>query len=251
MAGAGCHADQGADLGGGQIQLAAQGSRVARLEVITQCVPDPGLLLGVHLDQVVRVDQLAEVVGPRRHHQQDAGRSQHAAELGPVAWGEDVEDHVRRLVGQGERAPQVGQHRRGAVVGPSGPAQGRLRHVQPEADGRRGTVEHGGQIVAGSGAGVHDQPVGVAGPVGEGRRDEGVVAGAQEGGPVGDHLGGVADVRHPSRGQVGVPLLGHVEAVPVDASQGPVGPHERLTAHRAPQVRQCSVDHWSPASRLG
>ncbi|GAA2873107.1 hypothetical protein Acy02nite_42550 [Actinoplanes cyaneus] len=65
----------------------------------------------------------------------------------------------------------------------------------------------------------------------------------QEIGTIGDHLGAVAGVRQAAGAQIGIALFRHVEAVTAGAAQGPVVPLEWLPANRAPQVRQCAIDH--------
>nr|BFE67774.1 hypothetical protein GCM10020092_010750 [Actinoplanes digitatis] len=124
-----------------------------------------------------------------------------------------------------------------------GAAQGGLGDVDAQAGGARQGVEDAGEVVAGARTRVEDQAVARAYRPGQRGRDEVVVARRQEGLAVRDHLDRVARMGRPARREVHVALPRDVEAVPAWAAQAPIGPVQRLAAHRTPQVRQCSVDH--------
>ena len=94
-------------------------------------------LVRVDAEQAVRLDQLAQVVGGRRDHQQHAVRGAAPGGTRRRCGARRRSGAPRRVVGQRQRPPQVGQDRAGPRVGPGGPAQGRLGDVEPSPTARR------------------------------------------------------------------------------------------------------------------
>ena len=87
-----------------------------------------------------RADELRQVVGRRRHHDQPAVGPQHPGDLRPVARGEDHQHPVDDGVPDRQPGPAVGDHRDRPRVGPRRPAGGVARGVQDDAHrvGQRG-----------------------------------------------------------------------------------------------------------------
>ena len=95
-------------------------------------------------------------LGRRDHDERAAGR-QHARDLGPVARGEDVEDHVGRAAGERQRLPDVARDRGDPAVGAGGPAQRGRRGVQRDADRAGQRVQRRREVVPGAGPEVDDE----------------------------------------------------------------------------------------------
>ena len=210
-----------------------------RLEVRLQRRRQAGGLVGVHPEQAQRPDQLGQVVGGRRDHDQPPAGAQDAGDLRAVARGEDDQHPVDG----GVRAPAAGPRCRrrpaspaGAPGRPGGRRSGEESRTTPTAAGS--AVEHAGQVVAGAAAEVEQRrrlrPRREHG-VGERRADAGVVPGGEEGHPVGDHLRRVAGGRPvPGRQQRHVALPGPVEGVPGRGSAGPSRRRPRRAERRRP-----------------
>ncbi len=93
--------------------------------------------------------------GGDRH--QHSAWCEYASELGGVARGEDVEQHVGAPVRQRQRAPDVGRNG-GDPVEASGALQRVLGDVEGDADRLGQGIEHAGEVMPRAGSDLDDEP---------------------------------------------------------------------------------------------
>ena len=97
------------------------------------------------------------MLGGGRDDDERTGGREHAMELGAVPRREDVQDELRRAVGERQPAPRVAERGRGARVCACGAAERWLRDIEGEPSGVGQRVEHYRELVPRAGARVHDQ----------------------------------------------------------------------------------------------
>jgi hypothetical protein len=236
------HADQRGDRRAVQLEPLPVTGRSSRAQVRPERRGETAGLVGVDLQQPERADQLAQVVGGRGDDDQPPARPQHPRDLRAVARGEDDQHPVDGGRADRQPGPGVADDRQRPRVGAGRAPGGVPRGVEEHADRAGQPVEDAGQVLPGAPAEVEQRAGWGVVPRGDGVPQRaghaGVVAGGEEGDPVGDHRRGVAGRRDvPGRQQRDVPLPCPVEGVPGRTAQsGVVRPGgQRLTADGAGQ----------------
>lgn len=168
----------------------------------------------------------SQVAGPRRHNDERPTGSKHAGELGGISRCKDHNHHVRDVIGEGQRTPDVPDQVDSVRVEARSTPQCEFGDVQADRPGRN-FIKHRVQVVASSRPGVENQRFGpqkrFAGQTGYCLRQGRVVSGIQESMTSRHHLCRIGFENSAlACQQIEVPLLCSIENMPRNASERPL-----------------------------